>query len=108
MPNIYRNYFDIFNKVESNKLLKLKGAGNYLIYFQNNKSQKFLGFALFYKLILKKLLEIRKYILENLIKGFIEPSFTVFATPILFTYKANKKLRFYVNYQRLNALIKKR
>ena len=36
--------------------------------------------------------------LENFVKGSIEPSFAVFAAPILFTCKANKKLRFCVNY----------
>jgi len=35
--DIYYNYFDIFNKAESDKLLKLKEAGNYSIYLQNNK-----------------------------------------------------------------------
>ena len=107
IPDIYSNYFDIFSKIEFNKLLKLKSASNYLIYFQNNKSQKSLSFALFYKLTLKKLLKIYKYILENFAKGFIKPSSAVFAAPILFAYKANRKLRFYINYQRLNALIKK-
>jgi len=105
--NIYCDYFNIFSKAELNKLLKLKGAGDHLIYLQNSKGQKLLGFAPFYKLILKKLLKICKYVLENLAKGFIEPSSAVFAAPILFAYKANKKLRFYINYQYLNALIKK-
>jgi len=98
IPNIYCNYFNIFNKAELNKFLKLKGAGNYLIYLQNSKGQKLLGFAPLYKLILKKLLEIRKYVLKNLAKGFIEPSSAAFATPILFIRKANGKLRFYINY----------
>ena len=33
IPDIYSNYSNIFSKVKFNKLLKLKGAGNYLIYF---------------------------------------------------------------------------
>jgi len=74
---------------------------------QNSKGQKSLGFALLYKLILKKLLKICKYILENFAKRFIKFSLAAFAIPILFAYKANKKLRFYINYQYLNALIKK-
>ena len=105
--NIYYNYFNIFSKTELDKLLKLKRAGNYLIYLQNNKGQKFLNFALFYKLILKRLLKVCKYILENFAKGFIERSSAAFAVPILFTCKVNKKLYFYINYQYLNALIKK-
>jgi len=107
MPNIYRNYFNIFSKIKFNKFLKLKSAGNHLIYFQNNKSQKSLNFAPFYKLTLKKLLKVYKYMLKNLAKGFIKPNSAIFAAPILFAYKANRKLRFCVNYQRLNTLIKK-
>ena len=98
VPNIYSNYFNIFSKIEFNKFPKLKGAGNHLIYFQNNKSQEFLNFAPLYKLTLKKLLKAYKYVLENLAKGFIKPSSAAFAAFILFAYKANKKLRFYVNY----------
>ena len=105
--NIYYNYLDIFSKAELNKLLKLREAGNYSIYLQNSKGQKSLGFAPLYKLILEKLLKVRKYVLENFAKGFIKPSSAVFAAPILFARKANKKLRFYINYQRLNALIKR-
>ena len=33
VPDIYSDYFNIFNKIEFNKFLKLRGAGNYLIYF---------------------------------------------------------------------------
>ena len=98
MPDAYSNYFNIFSKIKFNKLLKLKGASEYLIYFSNNKSQEFLGFAPFYKLILKELIKICKYVLENFAKGFIEPSSAAFAAFILFACKANRKLRFYVNY----------
>ena len=98
IPNIYYNYLDIFSKTELNKLLKLKGAGNYLIYLQNSKNQKSLGFAPLYKFTLKKLLKVYKYVLENFAKRFIEPSSAAFAAPILFACKANKKLYFYINY----------
>jgi len=54
-----------------------------------------------------ELLKICKYILENFAKRFIKPSLAAFAAPILFACKANKKLRFYINYQYLNTLIKK-
>jgi len=74
---------------------------------QNSKGQKSLSFALLYKFTLEKLLEIRKYMLKDFAKKFIEFSLIAFTAPILFTRKANKKLYFCVNYQRLNALIKK-
>jgi len=105
--DIYCNYFNIFSKAELDKFPKLKKADNYLIYLQNNKGQKLLSFIPLYKLILEKLLEICKYVLENFAKSFIKSSSAVFAVPILFARKANRKLYFCVNYQRLNALIKK-
>ena len=33
IPDTYSNYFNIFSKIKSNKLPKLKDASNYLIYF---------------------------------------------------------------------------
>ena len=49
---------------------------------------------------------IRKYVTENLKKGFITPSSIIFASLVLIV-RRNRKLRFYVNYRRLNLIIKK-
>ena len=49
----------------------------------------------------------KEYLLENLYKGFIMPSSSPFASPMLFVAKPNGGLRFYVNYYKLNSLIKK-
>jgi hypothetical protein len=48
----------------------------------------------------------REYLLENLDKGFIGPSYAPFASLILLAEK-HRKTRFYVDFRRLNALIKK-
>ena len=55
----------------------------------------------------KELLAIKEYLLENLYKGFIVPSSSPFASPVLFVAKPNSSLRFYVDYRKLNSLIKK-
>jgi hypothetical protein len=47
------------------------------------------------------------YIIENLDKGFIEPSYAPFVALILFVYKANGQLRLCVNYRKLNTVIVK-
>jgi hypothetical protein len=49
----------------------------------------------------------REYILDNLHKGFIIPSNTPFASPILMAEKPGGGLRFCVNYHKLNAIIHK-
>ncbi len=54
-----------------------------------------------------KLNMIKRYIEKNLKKRFIELSNALFTSSILLIWKLNKELRFYMNYQDLNALIKK-
>ena len=44
---------------------------------------------------------------EYLKKEFIVSSYALFASLILFTKKLNKELRFYVDYRKLNAIIKR-
>ena len=50
---------------------------------------------------------VKKYLEENLEKGFITPSSSPVASPILFVKKPNGGLRFCVDYRRLNAITKK-
>src|SRR5258707_9223610 len=47
------------------------------------------------------------YILENLAKGFIRPSTSSAASPILFIKKPNGSLRLCVDYHSLNAITKR-
>ncbi len=54
-----------------------------------------------------KLQKIKKYLEENLKKKFITFSKASFTSSILFIEKKDDSLRFYVNYQKLNALIKR-
>jgi hypothetical protein len=54
-----------------------------------------------------KLQKIKEYLIKNLKKDFITPSKALYASLILFTEKKDESLRFYINYRRLNALIKR-
>ncbi len=54
-----------------------------------------------------KLQKIKKYLKENLKKKFIRLSKASFALSILFIEKKDDSLCFCVNYQKLNALIKR-
>ncbi len=54
-----------------------------------------------------KLQKIKKYLEENLKKKFITLSKASFASSILFIEKKDDSLRFYMNYWKLNALIKR-
>ncbi len=57
-----------------------------------------------YQMSIHKLLEIKKYLKKNLKKDFISSSLTLFAFLVLFVAKSNERLRFYVDYRKLNAL----
>jgi len=54
-----------------------------------------------------KLLKIKKYLNENLLKRFITSSQTFYFFLILFILKANEDFRFCVNYQKLNVIFKR-
>ena len=51
--------------------------------------------------------KLRKYLDENLKKGFIRASYLPAASSVLFVKKPGEGLRFYVNYRGLNAIIVK-
>jgi len=54
-----------------------------------------------------KLEVLRKYIEENLKKGYIRPLRSLTKYPILFIFKKDDKLRFYIDYCQFNVIIKK-
>jgi len=56
---------------------------------------------------LYKLQKVKKYLNENLFKKFIIFSKVLYFSLVLFALKANKDLRFCMNYQKLNAIIKR-
>ena len=46
----------------------------------------------------------KEYIIDNLYKGFVEPYQIPYTSPILFSRKKNRKLRFYIDYRKLNLV----
>ncbi len=54
-----------------------------------------------------KLLKVKKYLNENLLKKFITFSQTFYFFLILFILKANEDLQFYMNYWKLNVIFKR-
>jgi hypothetical protein len=56
---------------------------------------------------LEELETLKQYLINNLEKGFIEPSQSPFAAPVLFIKKPNSGLRLYIDYRKLNQLIRK-
>ena len=50
---------------------------------------------------------IQEYLINNLLKGFIVSSKAPFTSLVLFIYKSDRSLQFYIDYYKLNTLIKK-
>ena len=57
-----------------------------------------------YSMSQDKLKVSKKYLKENLSKGFIRASFSLIASLVLFIYKPEGDLRFCVDYKQLNAM----
>ena len=55
-----------------------------------------------YKMSTEELEIVKQYLVDNLEKGFIEPSQAPFAAPVLFVKKPNGSLRFCIDFRKLN------
>ena len=56
---------------------------------------------------MNELKTVKKYLKDNLNKSFIQISSTLIASSVLFIQKSEEELKFYMNYRKLNAIIKK-
>jgi hypothetical protein len=103
LPKEYADLRDVFSKTISDKLAPHRSYDHRI----ELEAENTLGFSPLRQHSLEELLAAKKYIEENLHKGFIAPSQAPFASPILFARKANGSLRFCVDYRKLNALTRK-
>ncbi len=99
----YHEFLDVFDWVQSNKLLSHC--------FYNHKieliNDSMLSCCRVYWMFFVKLLKVKKYLNKNLSKKFITFSQTLYFFSVLFALKANKDLRFCVNYWKLNVIFKR-
>jgi hypothetical protein len=72
IPNKYRDYIYIFSKKESD-LLSPYRLYNYKIELESD-SEKSLKYSPLYKISVEELEIVKKYLIDNLSKGFIKPS----------------------------------
>ncbi len=100
---VYHNFLDVFNKEKIMQLL-LHQSYDHKIKLED-ESQSFRSWL--YLMSSYKLQKIKKYLKKNLKKKFITLSKALFTSLILFVEKKDDSLRFCMNYQKLNALIKR-
>jgi hypothetical protein len=96
----------VASKAESDKLSPHRPY-DHRIELENGASTSDLKFHPLYRMSAEELEVVKKYLVENLDKGFIEPSQAPFAAPVLFVKKPDGSLRFCIDYRKLNLLTKK-
>ena len=103
----YYLFLDVFSKADSDTMPLFRANIDYKIKLLSSSNLEDLRYTVLQKLSTEKLETTQKYITENLSKGFIKPSNALQAAPILFAIKGDGSLRFYVDYQKLNAISKR-
>jgi hypothetical protein len=98
------SFKDVCDKRALDQLLLYYTAINYKIKLTEANS---LSYSLLYQITTEKLFAVKEYLLKNLYKGFIVPSSFLFVSPVFFVAKPNSSLCFYIDYYKLNSLIKK-
>ena len=106
LPVKYQEYRDVASKAESDKLAPHR-LYDHQIKLEEGASTSDLKFHPLYRMSAEELEVVKKYLVENLDKGFIEPSQAPFAAPVLFVKKPDGSLRFCIDYRKLNLLTKK-
>ncbi|SOV08288.1 uncharacterized protein UDID_17342 [Ustilago sp. UG-2017a] len=100
IPQEYHQYLDVFSRVKADKLPPHR-TYDHQIPLEEGKSPPF---GPIYSLSEHELKTLREYLEENLAKGFISPSDSPAASPILSVKKKDGSLRLCVNYRGLNQI----
>ncbi len=99
----YQNFLDIFDQAQADKLSSHHSYDHKIELTSDVTSFHYQAYWMsFYKLQ-----KVKKYLNENFFKEFIIFSKALYFSLVLFALKANEDLRFCVDYQKLNAIIKR-
>ena len=99
----FKDLLQNFDLSLAEKLSPHKAYDHKIEFEKNPRTIKSRVYSMFYH----KLLELKKYLDENLKKGFITASSASFVSFVLFATKFNGSLRFCVDYRKLNVIIKR-
>jgi transposase InsO family protein len=106
LPTRYRKYADVFSKAASDALPPHRTGVDHKIELLKEHAEA-LAPAPLYQMSLDQLKAMKKYLTENLEKGFVVPTNSPYAAPVLMAKKPGGGWRFCVDYRRLNAITKK-
>ncbi|EDO04757.1 hypothetical protein SS1G_07240 [Sclerotinia sclerotiorum 1980 UF-70] len=96
----YCDFIDLFSKKKANALPPHRDNDHKIRLTQPNN----LTLSSLYRQTTQELQALKKFVDENLNRGWIASSNASFAVPILFVKKANGDLRLYMDYRKLNEI----
>ena len=102
----YYNYTNVFDRLQANILFSYRFY-NHKLEFAEEANKNILFKSRIYSILNYKFEQVKKYLNEHLKKKFIIFNYISFASFVLFTEKLNERLRFYVNYRKLNVITKR-
>lgn len=104
LPSQFTDYLDVFSKEGSDTLAPHRPYDHRIVL---EKDPHQLGYSPLYKMTTEELKVLKEYLVDNLHKGFIGPSQSPYAAPVLFVRKPNGSLRFCIDYRKLNEITRK-
>ena len=106
VPAEYHDFLDVFSK-EASDTLSPHTKFDHKIELLKDKEHGDLGHSALWGMSVPQLEFVKKFLEENLKKGFIEASSAPCSSPILLAKKPGAGIRFCVDYWKLNSLMKK-
>jgi hypothetical protein len=94
LPAECKDLANVFSQANSDELPPHRTIDHKIVLEQENN----LGFSPLYQMSLSELQTVKRYLLDNLDKGFIVPSQAPYASPVLFVKKPDGSLRFCIDY----------
>ncbi len=99
----YHEFLDVFDRAQADKLFSHCFYNHKIELISDSTSSHYWVYQMFSV----KLLKVKKYLNENLLKRFITLSQILYFFSVLFALKANEDLWFCVNYWKLNVIFKR-
>jgi hypothetical protein len=105
LPPELKTFAKVFSKQDADTLPPLRGDADHSIHLNPGSMPDWIPHL--YRMSREELEEVRRWVQENLSKGFIEASQAPWASPILFVKKPGGGIRLCHDYRKLNAISKK-
>ena len=102
----YYDYANVFDKSQTNILFSHRFY-DHKLKFAKRTNKNILFKNRIYSILNHIFEQVKKYLNKHLKKRFIVFNYALFVSFILFVEKLNEELRFYVNYRKLNVIIKR-